>query len=178
MKGASRGGRIERNLVICSPSDISRPGIRVGISFGGGGTDAPACRDQRCQDYEHRYGLAANNIVAHCNDVGLDVNHSSQIVLAHNTLINTSGIASRRHPAQASLYGNLHEGPVLARDGTQLILQMNQRMRAQHIFSNPDALQFVWLRPPEKIPSSNSVRNDFFYQWRADGTRPGAIDLR
>ena len=26
--------------------------------------------------------------MAHCNDIGLDVNHSSQITLAHNTLIN------------------------------------------------------------------------------------------
>ena len=34
-------------------------------------------------------GLAANNVVAHCNDAGIDVNRSSQIALAHNTLINT-----------------------------------------------------------------------------------------
>ncbi len=38
MKGAGSGGRIDRNLVICSTSDVSQPGVRVGISLGDGGT--------------------------------------------------------------------------------------------------------------------------------------------
>ena len=40
MKGASAQGRIERNLIICTTQDISQPGNRIGLSFGGGGTDS------------------------------------------------------------------------------------------------------------------------------------------
>src|SRR5690606_25655242 len=42
-KGASEGIRIERNLLVCTPSDISQPGERVGVSIGGGLTDPAVC---------------------------------------------------------------------------------------------------------------------------------------
>ena len=176
MKGASEGGRIERNLVICSPHDISRPGVRVGISFGGGGTDPGVCRDKRCDAYEHRLGLAANNIVAHCNDIGLDVNHSSQITLAHNTLINTSGIGARNAPAQAKMYGNLYEGVAKFRDGAQASATMNETMNALDTFMDADALLLQWLRPPERIPRLDFVPHDFDKRARGQGTLPGALD--
>ena len=176
MKGASEGGRIERNLVICSPHDISRPGVRVGISFGGGGTDPGVCRDKRCDAYEHRLGLAANNIVAHCNDIGLDVNQSSQITLAHNTLINTSGIGARNAPAQAKMYGNLYEGVAKFRDGAQASATMNETMNALDTFMDADALLLQWLRPPERIPRLDFVPHDFDKRARGQGTLPGALD--
>lgn len=175
MKGASEGGRIERNLVICSPDNISGPGVRVGISFGGGGTDPSVCRAGNCTQFEHNGGLAANNIVAHCNDSGLDVNHSILITLAHNTLINTSGIDLRRGPTQALAYGNLHEGNVRARDGAVLRLNMDQPMRAPSVFENPDLLILKWRSPPENIPSLRGVPTDFCGQARSDGTLPGAF---
>ena len=175
MKGASEGGRIERNLVICSPENISGPGARVGISFGGGGTGPSVCRDGSCAQFEHNGGLAANNIVAHCNDSGLDVNHSSQITLAHNTLINTSGIDLRGSPTQALAYGNLHEGNVRARDGAMLRSEMNQPMRAPSVYDNADRLLLKWRAAPENIPSLRGVPTDFCVQARADGTLPGAF---
>ena len=175
MKGASEGGHFERNLVICSPTDISGPGVRVGISFGGGGTDPRLCRDGNCSKFEHHGGLAANNIVAHCNDTGLDINNSSAITLAHNTLINTSGINLRRGPADAHLYGNLYEGDVRARDGAVLHLEMNQPMNAIQVFDNADLLQLHWLLAPDNIPSLRGVNIDFCGQKRADGTPPGAL---
>lgn len=175
MKGASEGGRIERNLVICSPDNISGPGVRVGISFGGGGTDPNVCRDGSCAQFEHNGGLAANNIVAHCNDSGLDVNHSSHITLAHNTLINTSGIDLRRAPSQALAYGNLHEGNIRARDGAVLRVSMDQPMRAPSVFEDPDLLILKWRSPPENIPSLRGVPTDFCGSARADGTLPGAF---
>ena len=102
MKGGGREGRIERNLVICTPRDISQPGSRVGISFGGGGTGQAYCRDGACKA-EHFAGLASNNIVAHCNDFGIDVSRASKILVAHNTLINTSGIDIRGETASAAV---------------------------------------------------------------------------
>jgi hypothetical protein len=175
MKGASEGGRIERNLVVCSPSAISGPGMRVGISFGGGGTDPHACRDGKCQAYEHNGGLAANNIIAHCNDSGLDVNHSSQITLAHNTLINTSGIDLRLGPANAHIYANLYEGSIRSRNGSQARIDMDERMKARTVFEDPDRLNLAWLVAPEKIPSLRGVPADFCGQKRGDGTPPGAL---
>jgi hypothetical protein len=176
MKGASEGGRIERNLVVCSSQDISRPGVRVGISFGGGGTGPTYCRDRSCASYEHRGGLAANNIVAHCNDTGLDVNQSDQIVLAHNTLINTSGIASRGAKAQARLYGNLYEGVAKARDGSRLQMEFNEALDPQNAFMNTDELLLSWQRPPERVPSLKSIPDDFYRRPRGSGSLPGALN--
>lgn len=175
MKGASEGGQIERNLVVCSPTNISGPGVRVGISFGGGGTSPNVCRDGNCARFEHNGGLAANNIVAHCNDSGLDVNQSSLITLAHNTLINTSGIDLRRAPTQAQAYGNLHEGNIRARDGSVLRVSMNQPMHAPSVFENPDHLMLHWRAVPDNIPSLRGVSSDFCSDDRADGTLPGAF---
>jgi hypothetical protein len=177
MKGASEGGRIERNLVICSPTDVSRPGERVGISFGGGGTQpAAVCRSDGCATFEHRHGLAANNIVAHCNDAGLDINRASDIVLAHNTLINTAGVSARRAPTQARLLSNLFEGNISERDGAALGLEWNTQAPMAQVFVNPDALLLQWFEPPETIPSRTFVTNDFRGLARRDATLPGALE--
>ncbi|MFN3439000.1 MAG: hypothetical protein ACK41V_14980 [Acidovorax sp.] len=175
MKGASEGGRIERNLVVCSSKNISAPGVRVGISFGGGSTGAAFCRDGSCAGFEHRLGLAANNIVAHCNDTGLDVNQSNQIVLAHNTLINTSGVATRGSLARARLYGNLYEGVARARDGSQITAEFNEKLRPGATLMNTDGLLLGWQHTPERIPSFKSLQDDFHRQLRAPGSLPGAM---
>jgi hypothetical protein len=94
--------------------------VRIGLSFGGGGTGASYCRVDGCGEQEHTDGIAANNIIAHCNDVGLDVNRSARIDLVHNTLINTSGIASRGGGAQARAFANLYEGRLVAHDGSSI----------------------------------------------------------
>lgn len=177
MKGAGEGGRIERNLVICSPTDVSRPGERVGISFGGGGTQpAAVCRSDGCAAFEHRHGLAANNIVAHCNDAGLDINRASDIVLAHNTLINTAGVTARREPTQARLLSNLLDGNIYARDGAALDLEWNLNAPMDPIFVSPDALLLQWFKPPESIPLRTFVTNDFRGLVRRNATLPGALE--
>lgn len=174
LKGASQGGRIERNLVICSSTNISKPGVRVGISFGGGGTGPAYCRDRSCVSYEHRQGLAANNIVAHCNDTGFDVNRSSDIHLAHNTIINTSGIALRGSPTQARIYGNLYEGRLVARDGAQMETYWNEKINASKTFSDADALALTWRVSPDPIPTLPIAGNDFNRLPREATARPGA----
>ena len=174
MKGAGRGGRIERNLIVCTPQDISQPGSRVGLSFGGGGTGKAYCRDQRC-DAEYTAGLAANNIVAHCNDFGIDVNQSSAIVIAHNTLINTAGIDVRRGPASAQAYGNLLDGRIRQRDGGQLKSEMNELLSMQAIYANADALELGCRKHLDNVPSIALVPKDFNSQARSDGTLAGAL---
>jgi len=174
MKGASSGGRIERNLIICTPKDISQPGVRVGISFGGGGTGKPYCRDQACTA-EHTAGLAANNIVAHCNDFGVDVHDANGILIAHNTLINTAGIDVRGAQAHARLYANLLDGRLRQRDGGQIRSQFNSITELSAVFDAADQLLLTWRVPPENIPSLGLVPADFLGQTRQDGTAPGAL---
>ncbi len=175
MKGASEGGRIERNLVVCSSKNISAPGVRVGISFGGGATGADFCRDGSCAAFEHRLGLAANNIVAHCNDTGLDVNQSNQVVLAHNTLINTSGVATRGTLAQARLYGNLYEGVAKARNGSRITAEFNETLQHGSAFVNTDGLLLEWQQTPERVPTFKSLPDDFYRLPRPAGSLPGAL---
>lgn len=175
MKGGGEGGRVERNLVVCTPTGISQPGVRVGISFGGGGTDPALCRADRCDGHEHRQGLAANNIVAHCNDVGLDVNHSSDIELAHNTLINTAGVSVRRPPAQARLHNNLIEGHLGARGGSELLAQDNLPLSADGPLADADALQLDWAQRPADAPRLPAVPLDFLRRPRDVVNAPGAL---
>jgi len=175
MKGAGAHGRIERNLVICTPEDISQPGSRVGISLGGGGTGKQYCRDGVCAA-EHFDGVVAHNIVAHCNDFGIDVNAADRSRIAFNTLINTSGIDARRAANDTQVNGNLLEGRIRARDGSTISTSLNETRPLSRYFTAPDQLDLRWLRLPETIPSTPELGADFCNKPRRDGTLPGAID--
>ena len=174
MKGGGNGGRIERNLIICTPQNISQPGSRVGLSFGGGRTGKAYCRDQRC-DFEHTAGMAANNIVAHCNDFGIDVNRSSNVLIAHNTVINTAGIDVRGNSSAVRVYANLLDGRIRQRNGSEMKIDMNEVVTMAEVLAGPDLLQLEWLNLPGNIPSLAIVPKDFCGQPRADGTLPGAM---
>ncbi|MDO9436505.1 hypothetical protein [Hydrogenophaga sp.] len=178
MKGAGESGRFERNLVICSPSGVSEPGERVGISFGGGGSDPGVCREDGCRAFEHRHGLAANNIVAHCNDSGIDVNGSSNIVVAHNTLINTAGFSARKGSTKVRLLSNLYEGHVSTQQSSLPEMEWNVKAEPATLFMNPDGLSFLWLDRPAGVPSRAFVTIDFKGTRREAITLPGALDER
>lgn len=175
MKGAGYAGRVERNLIICSLAEISQPGTRVGISFGGGGSGPAYCRDHECK-VEFTAGRAINNIVAHCNDVGIDVNRSASTFIAHNTLINTAGIDIREEGASALAFGNHLEGTARARKGGTLKLEMNEIGNMRNYFVDADRLNLNWKKQPDKIPSHPRVPGDICTQPRSDGTLPGALE--
>ena len=177
MKGAGEGGRIERNLVVCTPAGMSQPGARVGISFGGGTTDPQSCRVDGCQAGEHFNGLAANNVVAHCNDVGLDVNRSRDISLVHNTLINTAGIGVRHAVSTARAAGNLLEGRVMARNGAELQDRLNAALNPTRHLMDADRLDLRWREPVEPVPVPEGLRTDFAGKSRAAMDAPGAVGL-
>ena len=147
MKGGGSGGVFERNLVVCTPRDISQPGVRVGLSFGGGGTGPAYCRDQRCVS-EFTGGVAQDNIIAHCNDSGLDVNTAVQTMLRHNTLINTAGIQLRGEPSSAEVSSNLLDGAVRARPGSALDARDNLLADTREWFRDADRLDLAWRRHP------------------------------
>lgn len=174
LKGGGSGGRVERNLIVCTPQNLSQPGTRVGLSFGGGETGKAFCRDQQC-DFEHTAGLAANNILAHCNDFGIDVNRSRNILIAHNTLINTAGIDVRGKSSAIKIYANLLEGRIRARDGSDMTSDMNEVVTMKTVYRQPDSLQLEWLTLPANIPSLAIVPKDICGRVRVDGTLPGAL---
>jgi hypothetical protein len=173
MKGGGHAGRIERNLLLCSGQDISAPGSRVGLSFGDGGTGPAFCRDGRC-GAEHVDGLAANNIVAHCNDFGIDVFKSPGTVIAFNTLINTAGIDVRRAPATARVYGNLLEGRIRARDGAQLGREHNDVVDLSEVLTAPDSLCLTRLAMADPIAPLDGIDSDFDGRPRTRITTTGA----
>lgn len=174
MKGAGEKGRIERNLIICTERDISQAGVRVGLSFGGGGMTTALCRDKRC-DFEHRDGIAANNIIAHCNDVGIDIHRSVGAVIVHNTLINTAGIGARGVPVTATVRGNLMDGQIRARNDAWLELGENRMARLGGYFTSSDSLDLEWIAHPSSVPVHPAAGADFCRNRRPSMTAPGAF---
>ncbi|HEY8709506.1 MAG TPA: right-handed parallel beta-helix repeat-containing protein [Burkholderiaceae bacterium] len=177
MKGGGHGGRIERNLVVCTTRDISQPGVRVGMSFGGGGTVAENCRDARCAA-EHTGGVMANNVVAHWNDFGIDVFRSADTTVAHNTLVNTAGIDVRRVPASATLFANVLDGRIRARDGGLASEQANVVAALPSVMAAPDRLALRWLSAPDPVAANPAVTDDLCGDRRGPQPWPGALAVR
>ena len=115
LKGHSRDGLFERNLVRCAWSTSG--GTRIGLSLGGGGSGPPGiCEDGTCQP-EHQGGMLRNNLVMDCSDVGIYLNRAANTLLGHNTLYATSGIDIRFTDSSADLRNNLVGGAIRNRDG-------------------------------------------------------------
>lgn len=114
LKGNSRDGVFERNLVVCSRAFTG--GVRIGLSFGGGGTGAAFCEDGDCTT-EHQNGILRNNLIANCSDVGIYLNRAAGTQVSHNTLYATSGIDVRFATSTASVRNNAFMGALRNRDG-------------------------------------------------------------
>lgn len=175
MKGGGEGGRIERNVLVCSTDgDISHFGSRVGISLGGGLTGKPYCPDKECI-YEHRGGVVINNVIMNCNDFGIDNNRAIRSVIAHNTVINTYGIGVRGIPSDAEVYGNVLDGAINARRGGTLVSTHNLRNGVPARLQDPFSLDFTWRHMPDLIPTHPLVHDDFCGVPRANHSLPGAF---
>ena len=174
MKGGSHEGKVERNLVICSDRDIAASGARVGISFGGGGTGQRYCRNGDCR-FEHSEGIISHNVVAHCNDVGVDIRRSDRVMVAFNTLINTRGIDARDAAIGIRVYGNLLDAGITVRDGSEVEATRNVLVNLSRVQISPDLLDLRWRRVPEPVPEINGLGEDFCHQKRQESTVPGAV---
>ncbi len=175
LSGGGSRGRVERNLVVCTPHGISQPGLRVGISVGGvGRAKGRSCRDGRCEA-EHWDAVVANNVVAHCNDVGIDVNHSQRTLVAFNTLVNTLGVLVREKPSTATVQGILLEGSIRIRNGGELRQDHNLIVsRLGDVLADPDALDLRWRELPAMLPAHPMVSGDFCARRRPNANPPGA----
>lgn len=112
-KGGGEDNIFERNVVRCEWRQ--RGGTRIGFSFGGGGTNAGACRDGKCRQ-EHSRGIIRNNVIMNCpNDVGVYLNKSADTLIHNNLLIDTRGIDIRYPESTATILSNVIDGRILAR---------------------------------------------------------------
>src|SRR5262249_23359599 len=116
LKGNSRDGVFERNLVVCEMLHSGQ--IRLGLSFGGGGSSPDnICEDGTCNP-EHQNGIMRNNIIAHCPaDVGIYVNEGQNTLIYNNTLYDTAGIDMRFATTTGEVRNNLLGGDIQNRDG-------------------------------------------------------------
>lgn len=125
MKGNGSGGIFERNLVICEHRLPPDEGIRVGLSFGGGGSGARFCRQRNCP-VEFSDGTIRNNIIMNCSrDVGIYLNRAARSEVHHNLLYNNLGIDVRFESSSANITGNIISGRIAERDGGRAITAGN-----------------------------------------------------
>ena len=110
-KGGAQHTVFERNVVLCEEKLLGEPGQRVGLSFGGGGTGKPYCRDRQCIT-EHEGGIMRANLVAGCSDVGMYLNSATGSRIVDNTLLDTAGVQVRFPTSSATFEGNLVDGPI------------------------------------------------------------------
>ncbi|MEO7794151.1 MAG: right-handed parallel beta-helix repeat-containing protein [Thermoanaerobaculia bacterium] len=124
LKGNSRDGLFERNLVICERDHAG--GVRLGLSLGGGGSSPGSiCEEGTCTP-EHQHGTVRNNIVINCPaDVGIYLNSAADTKVYDNTLIATTGIDVRFASSTADLRNNLVAGVIRNRDGGSSTLGSN-----------------------------------------------------
>jgi hypothetical protein len=174
LKGGGEQVRVERNLVVCTPERVSQPGLRVGISLGCGASERQYCRDGRC-DVELAHSVIANNVVAHCNDFGIDLHRARHALVAHNTLINTAGIDARQPTTQAVAVGNLLEGRLRSRDGARLDEHDNAvAARLDSLLTAPNALDLRWHESSDQARPTPETERDFCGQRRPPISPPGA----
>ncbi|MBA3547808.1 MAG: right-handed parallel beta-helix repeat-containing protein [Nannocystis sp.] len=116
LKGHSKDGLIERNLVVCELLHSGQ--VRLGLSLGGGGTGPDSiCEDGACKP-EHERGILRNNLIVNCPaDVGIYVNAGADSKIVNNTLFNTAGIDMRFAQTTGLVANNLMNGKIRDRDG-------------------------------------------------------------
>jgi len=110
-KGGAQRTLFERNVVQCEGVLAGARGQRIGLSFGGGGTGKPYCRDRQCIT-EHDAGIMRANLIMACSDVGIYLNSAANTRIADNTILDTAGVQVRFATSSAAFEGNLVDGPV------------------------------------------------------------------
>ncbi|WP_342807227.1 chondroitinase-B domain-containing protein [Alteromonas sp. M12] len=118
MKGGGSGGVFSNNVVNCAwhlPYQSSLD-VRVGLSFGDGGTQDQFCQNTDCE-YEHFAGKIKNNLVLNCiNDVSIYLNKAADTEISGNTILNSVGIDARYKQTSVKIFDNRLNGRINARD--------------------------------------------------------------
>jgi hypothetical protein len=161
-KGAGARNVFERNVVLCEQRLQGYPGQRVGLSFGGGGTGKPFCRDGKCIT-EQDGGVMRANLVAACSDAGIYLNSAAASTIADNTLVDTGGVDVRFPETSAALDGNLVDGAIRSRNGG--VLRLGDNLAA------PIAYAYAGYHPVRRLLRAPQQAD---YGWHGDAPRRGA----
>jgi parallel beta-helix repeat protein len=168
-KGGGSDNRFERNVVVCEDKLRGAAGERVGLSLGGGGTGASACRGGRCITEQDR-GVIASNVVASCSDDGIYLNRSAMSVIRDNTLLDTAGISARGGESSADSDGNLVDGIIRAVAGATIHGDDNVTTGTaslyvgshpvRRLFVDADALDLRWRNAPPRRRGASTPAGD------------------
>jgi hypothetical protein len=189
-KAAGDHTLFNRNVVLCEYRLRGYPGARVGLSFGGGGSDPGIRRDGDISGREQAASTMRDNLVAFCSDVGIYLNQAAATVLDHNTLIDTAGIDARFADTSAEVTDNIVDGAIRARDGGTLRAAGNLASPllglflgwhpARALFSDPGRLDLLWRSAPAPRAvtpvSATPGDTDLCGIPRGAAVRPGAFD--
>lgn len=94
LKGNSENGLFESNFVACmwKVPHYSALDLRIGLSFGGGGTGDKFCSGGVCNQ-EHKAGVMTKNTIVNCSQgPSVYINKSEHIDIQNNTFIGSTGI--------------------------------------------------------------------------------------
>ncbi|MGY8960751.1 MAG: hypothetical protein ACKVKG_14770 [Alphaproteobacteria bacterium] len=184
LKGNSRDGIIEQNLVVCEWKFSG--GIRLGLSLGGGGTGKQFCEKQDCRT-EHTNGIIRNNIVLNCpRDVAVYLNKAKGTKIYNNTFMNTgAGVDVRFKTSSADAQNNIITGTVRDRNGDVHTEANNLNTRnvssIEPIFQDPPKANFTLLdgsKIVDKASRLKDVTDDFCGRARGPGKPDlGAIEI-
>jgi parallel beta-helix repeat protein len=183
LKGNSRDGIMERNLVICELNHTGQ--VRLGLSLGGGGSGPDKiCEDSTCTP-EHQNGILRNNIIVNCPlDVGIYLNEAANTKLYHNTLYNTTGIDVRFEASTADVRYNVLDGKIRERNGgtsteTGNLAQVSDA-DFKAWFTDPAASDFSLVDGAALVDKGSplaEVTDDFCTNTREDGAPDlGAVE--
>lgn len=184
-KGGGSGNQFLRNVVLCEHRLQGKPGRRVALSFGGGGSERYGCRDQRCI-VEHEVGLISDNLIAACSDVGIYLNRAARSVITHNTILDSAGIMVRYPESTADVQGNLVDGPIRRRDGALLRDVDNQATPVAGLylglhpvrrhFADVTNLNLAWRATPPRRDDSANSKTDLCDAMRPPSPTYGAFE--
>ncbi len=184
-KGNARGTVFESNIVVCQLRVPAKGSVRVGLSFGGGGTDTAACRGNTCAT-EHSRGAIRNNIIMHCpTDVGIYLNKAKEAEVYNNTLYNTVGIDVRFPESTAVIFNNILSGRIHDRDGalsiraSNLVVDFDPDLDNDTFhdwFERPEAGNFNLLDGSEFI-NQGASKGDLKYDFCGNIRSDGAVDI-
>jgi len=183
-KGNSADGIFERNLVACE--SLHTGGIRLGLSFGGGGSNPDyICEGGDCS-IEHTGGVMRNNIVANCPaDVCIYLNEAADSQIHNNTLYNCAGLDVRFAVTEADVRNNLLSEDINERDGGTAVLGVNEEWVSEiqwtTWFNDPANLDFTLNFGNGLVDQGENlaeVTDDFCLNDRDDGANDlGAVEF-
>ncbi len=158
-KGGGSSNLFEQNVILCEFRHFG--GVRVGLSFGDGGTgvnlERPGTRGT-----EQYSSAMRNNLIANCpRDVGIYISKSKDITLSGNMLVNTVGIDVRFPVSNAVLTQNSFDGRVLSRDGAVIREEDSlgldsYRFNAKFDFQRSDIMELLSADLPYARPDQGT----------------------